>query len=260
MRSLFMNLTGKQKIRRTALAGIFSFGLLIILLFTSFNADWGIAYGQTVSPTEPPIIDKFDPAVAKTANPTDAPVGSEVTFTITVSNPGSLPANGVVSTDDVPNEFEVVGATTTKGTTSTTGQTVRVEIGTLAPGEVVTIVINTRVRAGVNNNGATLNRVRLTATTGDGRVIEPTAVAGVRVNPTSGGGGQGGPGTGAPGTGAPGTGAPGSVIPGLPNTGTSMANDESFSWKMGGLIFSVIMLIGSLGAFALTSKPDKPKI
>jgi len=60
-----------------------------------------------------------------------------VTYTITVSNPGSGDAHNVIVTDDFPADLEVLSVTTTKGTATINGQTVRVVIDVLAPGELV---------------------------------------------------------------------------------------------------------------------------
>jgi uncharacterized repeat protein (TIGR01451 family) len=81
-------------------------------------------------------------------------------FTITVGNKGSVVARDVVVIDTIPSYLDIIGVTTTRGETSIEGQTVTVTIGSLAPGELVTIHIKTRINAlalpGVGYNTATV--------------------------------------------------------------------------------------------------------
>jgi uncharacterized repeat protein (TIGR01451 family)/LPXTG-motif cell wall-anchored protein len=100
----------------------------------------------TVAPTPggPPTP---DPAVTKSVNPPTAVVGDSVVYTIQVTNLGGLAATGVVVEDTLPAFLSLEGATATRGTVSTSGNTVRVEIGDLAPGETVEVRVTARVRA-----------------------------------------------------------------------------------------------------------------
>jgi len=79
-------------------------------------------------------------------NSAQAPVGTQVIFTIVVTNNGTADAANVMVSDPVPSQFQVLSAGTTKGTVQINGQVVAVNIGTLAPGEVVTITIVTRAQ------------------------------------------------------------------------------------------------------------------
>lgn len=121
----------------------------------------------TSSPTVPPRNDPggnpevADPYVTKRANLDTVQVGDFVEFTLTVGNNGPGPATDVVVRDPVPAFLTIYNATTTRGLISVSGNTVTIEIGTVAPGEIITIVIRTRVNQHVtppdNLNTATLS-------------------------------------------------------------------------------------------------------
>ena len=96
-----------------------------------------------------PLVSSVDPYVTKRGEPSQAYVGDEVIFTINVGNRGDSIATGVRVVDPLPVYLDVLEVTTTKGTFDISPppppQTVIVTIGQLAPSEVVTIVIRTRV-------------------------------------------------------------------------------------------------------------------
>ncbi|HZR99385.1 MAG TPA: DUF11 domain-containing protein [Chloroflexota bacterium] len=81
--------------------------------------------------------------VIKTGSPATATVGDAVTYSVTVTNPNTIPVDGVMVTDTLPPNTELVSATTTLGTCSGTVSLV-CTIGTLAPGQTVTITISIR--------------------------------------------------------------------------------------------------------------------
>ena len=54
-----------------------------------------------------------DPAISKAGDPTKASVGETVTFTLTVTNQGTIPATDVVITDPLPAIFDVTAVTVT---------------------------------------------------------------------------------------------------------------------------------------------------
>ncbi len=86
-----------------------------------------------------------DPFVTKAVNVAEARVGDEVVFSISVGNRGSDTAEDVVVTDPIPDYLDVIEATTTRGNVSSSGRTVLVDIGRVAPGEQVGIRIRVRV-------------------------------------------------------------------------------------------------------------------
>ncbi|GAB4437453.1 MAG: hypothetical protein OHK0015_30220 [Chloroflexi bacterium OHK40] len=88
-----------------------------------------------------------DPAISKSVSPGSAVVGDTVTYTIIAANIGDAPAAGVVVEDTLPAFLAVGEVQTTRGQVSVNGQTVRVEIGDLGPGETVEIRVTARVTA-----------------------------------------------------------------------------------------------------------------
>lgn len=117
----------------------------------------------TVTPRKDPggNPEVADPYVTKRANLDSVQVGDFVEFTLTVGNNGPGPATDVVVRDPVPGFLTIYNATTTRGLISVSGNTVTIEIGTVEPGEIITIVIRTRVNQQVappdNLNTATLS-------------------------------------------------------------------------------------------------------
>lgn len=95
-----------------------------------------------LTPTTPPAPGP-DPAITKSVDPPVASVGDTVTYLIAVTNLGGQVASGVVVDDTLPAFLSLVDATATRGNVVTSGRSVRVEIGDLAPGETVEV----RVRA-----------------------------------------------------------------------------------------------------------------
>lgn len=125
------------------------------------------------------IFEFADPAIAKSGDPTVASPGEIVTFTLRVTNGGATDASGVVVTDVIPAYLSIRTVTTTKGTVQTiVGNTVVVEIGTIAGNnsEVVVITIVTEVRAGTPAGTVMENQASLTFSEGDPRQSNPVYV------------------------------------------------------------------------------------
>jgi large repetitive protein len=93
-----------------------------------------------------PIIDIVDPVIMKSVNPPFSQPGETVTWTITVMNPGSIPATRVVVVDNMPPEVEITSVTATQGNIMVNNQTVTFTLAVLGPGQSATITIVTRVR------------------------------------------------------------------------------------------------------------------
>ena len=97
-----------------------------------------------IGPPPPPGAAAAGPAVdvgiAKRADPRRIQVNDRSTFTLTVRNNSAVAATGVTVTDDVPDRVAVVSVTPARGTCTGTRQIV-CQLGTLAPGDVVTITI-----------------------------------------------------------------------------------------------------------------------
>ena len=102
---------------------------------------------STPTPKPPAGPGLADPSITKAVNVSQARVGDEVTFTITVINNGPNTAYDVVVTDPFPEYLDVIEATTTRGNISSQGRTVIITIGAVGAKEQITIRIRTRVNA-----------------------------------------------------------------------------------------------------------------
>jgi uncharacterized repeat protein (TIGR01451 family) len=106
-----------------------------------------MAYGQTVI-TPTPYIELGDPVISKTGDPSCCEPGDPVSFTITVTNVGTGNATNVVVEDTLPPELILLSVVPSKGLLTVNGNYFQVVIGTVAPGEVVTIIIQAIVGEG----------------------------------------------------------------------------------------------------------------
>src|SRR5260221_8370 len=103
-------------------------------------------------------------------------VGSNLVYTILVSNQGPSTATGVVVTDALPASLTFVSAQTTQGTTGTNGNVVTCNVGTLANGTGATVTITAKassagsvtntpsVSSGVTDFASANNSASVTAT------------------------------------------------------------------------------------------------
>jgi len=110
------------------------------------------------TPTLTPVVFPFTPSgpgtqtppntsINKTVNPPFAGPGETVTWTITAGNPGPQTLTNVRVVDTLPAQFEVLSVSTTLGTGSVNGQTVTVDIPTLAVNANAVITVRSRIRA-----------------------------------------------------------------------------------------------------------------
>jgi uncharacterized repeat protein (TIGR01451 family) len=82
-----------------------------------------------------------DVSVVETATPNPVVVGATLTYTAYVTNGGDNPANGVVLTDTLPANVTVGSVTPDVGTCSTSTTVVTCQLGTIAVGATVKVVI-----------------------------------------------------------------------------------------------------------------------
>ncbi len=82
-----------------------------------------------------------DLAITKTDSPDPVTAGSNLTYTITVTNNGPFDATGVTMTDPLPAEVTFVSATPSQGTCSESAGTVTCVLGSLANGTNATVGI-----------------------------------------------------------------------------------------------------------------------
>ena len=115
-----------------------------------------------------PNLQIADPAIAKFVDKTLALPGETVTFTITLTNNGTAPATNVVVTDPINDPLLVTGASATQGTFAINANVVTFSVGSVTPGQLITLIVVTKVRADVKPpsdviNTATLNNNGKTA-------------------------------------------------------------------------------------------------
>jgi uncharacterized repeat protein (TIGR01451 family) len=87
--------------------------------------------------------------ITKSVDPQFALPGEQVTWTITVSNPGTTATGNILVTDSLPNEVEIVSVSASAGNVIFTGQNVTFTQASLGAGQSTAITIRTRVRDNV---------------------------------------------------------------------------------------------------------------
>jgi uncharacterized repeat protein (TIGR01451 family) len=117
-----------------------------------------------------------DVAITKTANPDPVDQGTNLQYTIQVTNNGPAAAQGVTVTDPIPGEVTFISVSTTQGTctytTSTT--TVSCPLGTVSVGGLVLITINATANT-FSSSTLSTNTATVSATTGDPNLTNNTA-------------------------------------------------------------------------------------
>jgi uncharacterized repeat protein (TIGR01451 family) len=119
-----------------------------------------------------------DVAIIKTASPEPVNQGTNLTYTLQVTNNGPAIAQGVVVNDPLPSQVTYTSASTTQGSCTYTAGTTTVNcpIGTISVGGLVIITIN--VNASTFSSGATAsNTATVTATTSDPNGTNNTSTA-----------------------------------------------------------------------------------
>ncbi len=103
-----------------------------------------------VTATKTPVPPQADPRLQKVVTATGPmAVGSELIYILQVTTEGSVAATDVVATDALPAGLTLVRATSSRGQVTTSGNTVRVVLGNVVPGEIVRI----EIVATLNGNG-----------------------------------------------------------------------------------------------------------
>ncbi|HEY1016541.1 MAG TPA: isopeptide-forming domain-containing fimbrial protein [Herpetosiphonaceae bacterium] len=215
-----------------------TFGLLCLL--AGWGGSWGVAYGQTAGPT-PTGTPPTGVLATKSVSTNNPNPGQQFTFTIQVANNQGVEQPDVVIEDQIADILEIVSVTSTKGTVTVNGQNVRVDVGTLQPGETVTVTITVRVRQTVPNGTTTVNVARVTmpppgpaGTPGPGTPSVPPIVT-TASNPV-----------------AIAVGTAGGPPSGLPNTGASGESN--------GLLLALGGLLVLIGAALLVAQRRRPAI
>jgi LPXTG-site transpeptidase (sortase) family protein len=149
------------------------------------------ADGSGDPPGDPPVHDDgtasgpefADPLLTKASDISQAAIGDSVTYTITVTNNGNEDAEDVTVTDTLPSNLQLDSANSTKGTTTLTPpRTVTVDIGTIAPGEIITIKIDATIISG--SPSTITNTAHLTTSTTTDNPLNNTGSTSITI-PTS---------------------------------------------------------------------------
>ena len=87
------------------------------------------------------LVNPVDLSVAVTGSPSSVQVGSNATFTVTVTNNGTTQANNVIFTQAIPSDSTFVSAGSSQGSVALSGSTLSGNVGSLAPGASLTVTI-----------------------------------------------------------------------------------------------------------------------
>lgn len=118
---------------------------------------------------------EIDLSIRKEVSPGVAAPGERVTFVLRVLCTGHGQADNVLISDSLPPGLTLVEATTSWGTLTTNGNSVRVSIPVLYAGDQVTVWIVAQVDAGVQ--GSLVNRAEVTSTTEESNLTNNAASA-----------------------------------------------------------------------------------
>jgi uncharacterized repeat protein (TIGR01451 family) len=118
---------------------------------------------QTQEFTIPFVGAQADVSILKTGPSGRQPTGRDMTYTISVSNSGPDPADGVIVTDTLPVSVTFVSATPSQGSCLHDSGVVTCDLGTLGSGGSATIAIVVKP----TQAGTITNLASVTATTGD---------------------------------------------------------------------------------------------
>ena len=117
-----------------------------------------------------------DVAITKTANPDPVDQGTNLQYTLQVTNNGPAAAQGVTVSDPIPAEVVYVSSSTTQGTCTYTASTTTVScsLGSVSVGGLVLITINASANT-FNSSTLSTNTATVSATTGDPNLTNNTA-------------------------------------------------------------------------------------
>ncbi|MCL4206106.1 MAG: DUF11 domain-containing protein [Pirellulaceae bacterium] len=135
---------------------------------------------QNNSDSEPTVVQaQIDLAITKTDSPDPVTAGSQLTYTLTVTNNGPSSATAVSVQDVLPSQLQFVSATASQGTVTHSQGTVTATLGDLAVGASRTITIVTQVDAGFSGtltNQATVTGTEPETTSGNNTASQSTVV------------------------------------------------------------------------------------
>jgi uncharacterized repeat protein (TIGR01451 family) len=123
----------------------------------------------------PALAANADLAVDLTDSADPVTVGTEFTYTATVTNAGPDAANGVELADTVPSQLDLVGSNPSQGSCKTAGRKLTCTLGTIAAAGSATVTIRvTAKKAGQFVDQATVSTVDTDAVTANDTDTETT--------------------------------------------------------------------------------------
>jgi uncharacterized repeat protein (TIGR01451 family) len=119
-----------------------------------------------------------DLSVAKTDSADPVTVGSQFSYTITVTNSGPEAATGVLLEDTIPNEVDYVSATPSQGTCELQGsKKVNCQLGNLASNANATVELRvTAAREGTVSNTATVSSTSPDPNQANNEAVQQTSI------------------------------------------------------------------------------------
>lgn len=138
----------------------------------------GTGIGEAIESTVESIFESADLSVFKTDSPDPVNSGSNLTYTLSVTNNGPGDATGVTATDILPAGVTFVSATPSQGACNQAGGTITCNLGTLNNGAAATITIVVIP----NMPGTITNTATATANESDPNAGDNTGTATTTVN------------------------------------------------------------------------------
>lgn len=156
-------------------AGV-ALGIGLVLIPSAFGLPGGATPGATGTNSTPAPPDL---SITKSGSPEPVVSGHRLTYTITATNFGTQSANGVTVTDPFSgNEhLNLVSASTTQGTCTTKGATVKCSVATLSGGSNATItIVAIATKPGTFSNTATVTASNVTGDPDDSATAMTTVI------------------------------------------------------------------------------------
>ena len=115
-----------------------------------------------------------DVAIVKTASPDPVDQGTNLVYTLQITNNGPATAQNVVVNDPLPAEVTFTSVSTTQGSCSQTAGTVSCSLGSVSVGGLVIVTINVNASVFSSSTNAT-NTATVSADTGDPDLLNNTS-------------------------------------------------------------------------------------
>ncbi|ADB50710.1 SdrD B-like domain-containing protein [Conexibacter woesei] len=105
------------------------------------------------------FVPPFNVSIRKAVSSPTAKIGDTITYRLTARNDGPAVSNDVLVTDNLPEQLQLTGARTSKGSCTTSGNTVRCQLGRLQPGQTETITVT----AIAHRSGTAINNAEISS-------------------------------------------------------------------------------------------------